>query len=364
MVALKQNVVALPDIAASSPLSWEYVKDAYCSYFMSDPMVTACLVIYIIITLFIIVFLLQPKAARTWTRTSRHTGRRDEDAASDGTTEIADLHCSPIVATRDDSPPHTTDTAHRAAQSHLMPQLPRKSDNIVLHPSAMAHGSAAILYVTDTDASDHLIDSLGAAGLAVISCPPGKDAVRQVAVTKYDLVVIDTLVAEAARLCATRLLEALPAKPVMPVLIVAASPGQTLNLAATNARIDYIFKPFDDNFMVAKVNLMIAQRNSSKHGGSDATRAPSLPYDKHMEQLVESLPTVVDDIHHKSQQQSLSNMELHSGVITTLGEDAAQTLHADLNSAEPLSDEIKKTADKVDELLRLCATVKPPKPQK
>jgi DNA-binding response OmpR family regulator len=364
MVALEQNVVALPDIAASSSFTWAYVKDAYCSYFMSDPKIAVCLILYIIITLFIIAFLLQPKAARTWSRISSRLGKRDLVDASDSSVEFADLHCSPIVATKEDETPHTADRTHRATQSHVMPQLPRRSDNIVLHPSPMVHGSAAVLYVTDTDSSDHLIDSLGAAGLAVISCPPGKDAARQVTVTKYDLVVIDTLVAEVARLCATRLLEALPAKPVMPVLIVAASPGQTLNLAATNVRIDYIFKPFDDNFLVAKVNLMIAQRNSPKAGGSDATKEPLLPYDKHMEQLVESLPTVVDEIHHKSQQQSLSNIELHSGVITTLGEDAARSLHAELNSAEPLSDEIKKTADKVDELLRLCATVKPPKPQK
>jgi DNA-binding response OmpR family regulator len=212
-----------------------------------------------------------------------------------------------------------------------------------------------------------MIDSLGAAGLAVISSQPGKNAVHHITISQFDLIVIDTMVAEAARLCVTRLIEALPATPPMPILILSNSPSQTIDMAATNARIEYLFRPFDDSFLTAKINTMLAQRRNPQAAhepAHDAVKEAPLPYDKDMEKLIESLPATVEDIEKKSVQTSLTNIELQSGVITTLGEEASKALQTKLTDGQmPLPEEIQKTADKVDEMLRLCASVKPPKPQ-
>jgi DNA-binding response OmpR family regulator len=364
MIALQQTPDGLPLAAVSSLFSWDFLKDSYCLYFMTDPATSVCLMAYIVVTLFLIIFLLQPKAARTWVR---HSGK-SKGAPSpriDSPTQIADLYNMPV----------RTAGVHEAAslpnEPRSMPPLPQRpvqpvarQDKVSLQPSSATAHSAAVLYVTDSDGAEHLIDSLGGAGMAVISSLPGKEAVRNITVTKFDIIVIDTLVAEASRLCATRILEALPPKPQVPVLIILNHPGQTLNIAATNARIDYLFRPFDDNFLVAKVNLMVQQRPAESNT-NEKPMSPSMPYDKHMEKLVESLPAVVDGIQEKSEQNTMNGIELQSGFIAFIGEETAASLNEKLKGDNPpLAEEIRKTAEQVDELLRLCATIKPPKPQK
>jgi DNA-binding response OmpR family regulator len=363
MVAFQQSHVELPDIAAFAPLSWEGVKDSYYLFFMTDTTAAVCLAAYVVITLLLIVFLVQPKAARTLVRPGRPEKGHSAPALS-SQAQIADICGTPVIPVGSPGRVSHIETRQQSTVAPKTMPASAKHDRVTVQPAPVARQSAAVLYITDNDSSEHLQDSLGAAGMAVISSPPGKDAVHNITVTKFDTIVIDTLVAEAARLCATRILEALPPKPRMPVLIIVNHPGQTLNIAATNARIDYIFRPFDDGFLVAKVGLMLAQKDREPNPSAEQTATQSLPYDKQMEKLVESLPAVADGIQQKSEHKSLSNIELHSGVISALGEDAAAALGETLKSEEtPLADEIKKTAEQVDELLRLCASVKPPKPQ-
>jgi DNA-binding response OmpR family regulator len=361
MVALQTSMFLLSEVAAPSPFSWEYIKDAYWQFFMTHTVAAVCFIAYVLITLFIIMFLVQPKVARIWIRPSSRTGKRGRTAKSSGQ-NVEDLFCTPVVHAQ------TKDRISRPERRATAAPLPTrppvgKTEKMIPRPSPVVPCSAAILYVTDNDSSDRMIDSLGAAGFVVISSQPGKNAVHHITISQFDLIVIDTMVSEAARLCATRIIEALPATPPMPILILANSPGQTIDMAATNARIEYLFKPFDDGFLNAKINLMLAQRNKplAEH---EAGKETPLSYDKHMEKLIESLPATVEDIGKKSVQTSLSNIELHSGVITALGEDASKALQTKLTEGQtPLPEEIQKTSDKVDELLRLCATIKPPKPK-
>jgi DNA-binding response OmpR family regulator len=357
MVALQTNMGLLSKAVVPNPFSWEYIRGAYEQFLMTHTVAAVCVLAYVVVTLLIIAFLIQPKIARTWTKPSSRSERLDSPAKPDAQ-DAADLHCAPVVLSETkDQPDHSERRKIAPGQPQHMGPLARKTDKITLHPSPVASGSAAILYIADNDSSDHQIESLSAAGFVVISSLPGKNAIHHITISKFDLVVIDTLIAEAARLCATRLIEALPATPPMPILILANTPSQTLELAATNACFEYLFRPFDEGFLHVKINTMLAPKTVSEAG----KEAP-LPYDRHMEKLIESLPATVDEIHRQSEQNSLNNIELHSGVITALGEDASKSLQTKLSDGEmPLPEEIQKTADKVDELLRLCATVKPPR---
>lgn len=362
-VLQQSNTMLVTSVAV--PLSWEGVKDSYLRFLMNDPTATVCIVAYIIITLLLIVFLLQPKAARTWVR-PRRTEKGVVGTPLNCQSQIADICGTPV---KPGSRPTNTDAANASETMTTGPkEIPPvgRRNKVTVEQVPTERQAGALLYITDNEASERLQELLGAAGLAVISSAPGKDAVRNLTVMKFDIIIIDTLVAEAARLCATRVLEALPPKPRMPVLIVLNHPGQTLNLAATNARIDYIFRPFDDALLVAMVGQMLTHKDREPAAAASEPARRTLPYDKEMERLVESLPQVADGIQQKSEQKSLSNMELQSGVLAALGEEAAVSLADKLKGEEPahIAEEIKKTAEQVDELLRLCATVKPPKQQK
>jgi len=365
MVLMQHGLVMLADGVSPSLFSWQYLKDAYYSYLMTNTVATVCLAAYIIIALAMVAFLLQPKKSRTLARRRCAASTLGSCSATTQTAiQEADRSHVPVIQRNPEGPVVLpADSAHAISPGHHMPSLPPKTNMAMLNPSSANPVVAAVLYVTDNDSSEHLIDSLGASGFAVISSPPGREAAHHASVGRFDIVVVDTLVAEAARLCATRLLEALPPRPATPLLIIANSPGQTLSLAATNARIDYIYRPFDDGFLVAKVHSMLMQcRTTSADNGAGA--ASSALYDKQMEKLVDSLPGVADSIQSASEQQSLSNVELQSAVLTALGEDAATLLQAGMDSGQPaLADEVRETTDKVDELLRLCATVRPPKPK-
>ncbi|HSV27795.1 MAG TPA: hypothetical protein VLH60_07870 [Sedimentisphaerales bacterium] len=358
-----QNEGISPVTAMIEMLSWTHLWDSYRNYLLHSTAAAICLAAYVIISFFLIIFLLQPKAARTWSRQQATPPQQDGVKAPAQSADIADLHCSPIRSYDYSQETHGTADAGIAPDSKHMPSMPSKTDMAMLHQISSIHSSAAILYVTDSDSSEHLLDSLGAAGLAVISSRPGREAAHHVAITKFDAIVIDIMIAEASRLCTTRLLEALPAKPRVPVLILANTPGQTLNIAATNACIDYLYRPFDDGFLVAKVHSMLNEHDNAR-GASNAAENSSAPYDKQMEQLVDSLPAVVDDIQLKSEQKSLASIELQSDVIATIGEDAAGHVPFAVNDKEKgLPEEVRQTAEKVDEMLRLCATIKPPKKQ-
>jgi DNA-binding response OmpR family regulator len=365
ITVLLQSMAIMAGVIAVIPTTWRAIQDTYYLFFMTDTTTAVCLTVYIVITLLFIVFLLQPKAARTWVRPRRSkTGAPSAKLQSQA--EIADICGTPIIPVGSPGKEsHPIEAVQQAsAAPRTMPPLPR-SERVSVHHAPVARSAAAVLYITDNDSSSHLLDSLGAAGMAVISALPGKESIRNISVTKFDIIVIDTLIAEAARLCATRILEALPPKPQMPVLIIINHPGQTLNMAATNARIEYIFRPFDDGFLVARVGMMLTHGAGAGVSGAQTPMAPSMPYDRHMERLVESLPSVADGIQQKSEQESLTSIELHSGIIAAFGEESGSTLSEKLKTEEPpLAEEIKKTAEQVDELLRLCATVKPPKAQK
>ena len=365
MVVTQHGLMILANGASPSLFSWQYLKDAYYSYLMTNTTATVCLVAYMIIALATMVFLLQPRKSRTLTRRRCDISPLvSHPVVPQAATQEADRSHAPITHTNPEDPvARPADSAHAVSPGHHMPSLPPKTNMAMLDPSSANPVVAAVLYVTDNDSSEHLINSLGASGFAVVSSPPGREAAHHASVGRFDIVVVDTLVAEAARLCATRLLEALPPRPPTPLLIVANSPGQTLSLAATNARIDYIYRPFDDGFLVAKVHSMLMICRTRAADGVPCPES-SAPYDKQMEKLVDALPGVAESIQSASEQQSLSNVELQSAVVTTLGEDAATLLQTNMDPGQTsLPDEIRKTTDKVDELLRLCATVRPPKPK-
>jgi hypothetical protein len=199
MVSFIDSTTSIYPASVLAALTWENIRNSYYQFFMTDTTIAFCLMVYVVITLFIIAFLLQPKAARTWVRPGKTPeGQPPEKLASQA--QIADL-CGAPVLPASGSPAKGAGQADSATKA--MPSAARH-ERVTLHAAPATRGSAAILYITDNDSSEHLQDSLGAAGMAVISSPPGKEAVRNISVTKFDAIVIDTLVAEAARLCATQ----------------------------------------------------------------------------------------------------------------------------------------------------------------